>query len=149
MNFLWCNRCNKKSEDNILNFNSTENFAKNKRQFINNKNIIKKIDSKPQFPNINISENIQSSINNINNLEEEKEDELETTECSTIELPWNAYNIEEVLQHMSYIPKTMFSQTSTTSVLYMFFSYMSTTFFSLLCSFARAKAKLKKYLLML
>ena len=77
MNFLWCNRCNKKSEDNILNFNSTENFAKNNRQIINNKHIIKKIDSKTQFPNINISENIQSSINNINNLEEEKEDELE------------------------------------------------------------------------
>ena len=72
MNFLLCNRCNKKSEDNILNFNSTEILLKNNHNFINN-SIIKKIDSIDQFPNLNIGENIVTSINNLNNVEEEKE----------------------------------------------------------------------------
>ena len=79
MNFLLCNRCNKKSEDNILNFNSTEILLKNNHNFINN-SIIKKIDSIDQFPNLNIGENIVTSINNLNNVEEEKEEELEIIE---------------------------------------------------------------------
>ena len=78
MNFF-CNRCNKKSEDNILNFNSTEILLKNSNNLINN-NIIKKIDSIDQFQNLNIGENIATSINNLNNVEEEKEDELEIIE---------------------------------------------------------------------
>ena len=81
MNFFLCNRCNKKSEDNILNFNSTEMLLKNNRQNLINNNVIEKMDSIDQFPNINIGENIHTSINNnINNLEEEKEDELEIIE---------------------------------------------------------------------
>ena len=81
MNFFLCNRCNKKSEDNILNFNSTEMLLKNNRKNIINNNVIEKMDSIDQFPNINIGENIHTSINNnINNLEEEKEDELEIIE---------------------------------------------------------------------
>ena len=82
MNFLLCNRCNKKSEDNILNFNSTEILLKNNNNLINN-NIIKKIDSIDQFQNLNIGgigENIVTSISNLKNVEEEKEDELEIIE---------------------------------------------------------------------
>ena len=81
MNFFLCNRCNKKSEDNILNFNSTEILLKNNRQNLINNNVIEKMDSIDQFPNINIGDNMHTSINNnINNLEEEKEDELEIIE---------------------------------------------------------------------
>ena len=81
MNFFLCNRCNKKSEDNILNFNSAEILLKNKQNLINN-NIIKKIESIDYSPNLNIEENnnIHTSINNINNLEEEEVDELEIIE---------------------------------------------------------------------
>ena len=85
MNFFLCNRCNKKSEDNILNFNSTEILLKNNNQNLINNSIIKKIDSidqfpNDQFPNLNIGENIQTSMNNLNNLEGENDDELEIIE---------------------------------------------------------------------
>ena len=80
MNFFLCNRCNKKSEDNILNFNSTEILLNNNKQNIINNNIIKKIDSIDDFPNLNIGENIQTSLNDLNNFEEEKDDELEIIE---------------------------------------------------------------------
>lgn len=95
MNFF-CNRCNKKSEDNILNFNSTEILLKNtKHNFINN-NILKEIETIEQFQNLNIGENITTSLNNLNNLEEEqeKDDELEI-----IEYP---YSKEKNFQHQSF-----------------------------------------------
>ena len=80
MNFFLCNRYNKKSEDNTLNFNSAEILLKNSQNLINN-NIIKKIESVDHCPNINIEENnIHTSINNLNNLEEEETDELEIIE---------------------------------------------------------------------
>jgi len=79
---LFCNRCNKKSEDNILNFNSTEILLKNTKQNLINNNILKEIETIEQFQNLNIGENITTSLNNLNNLEEEqeKDDELEIIE---------------------------------------------------------------------
>ena len=75
MNFLFCNRCNKKSEDNILNFNSTEILLKsNKPNLMSNS--VKKIESIDEFQNY--GENIITSLNNINNIE--KEEELEIIE---------------------------------------------------------------------
>ena len=79
MNFFICSRCNKKSEDNILNFNYNEILLKNNSQNLINNNIINKIDSIDQYPNINIEDNIQTSINNFNNLEEQ-DDELQIIE---------------------------------------------------------------------
>ena len=81
MNFF-CNRCNKKSEDNILNFNSTEILLKNTKKNLINNNILKDIETIEQFQNLNIGENITSSLNNLNNLEEEqeKDEELEIIE---------------------------------------------------------------------
>ena len=83
MNFFLCNRCNKRSEDNLLNINSTEILLNSNPHNIINTNNINKIDSieqTEQFPNINIGENIQTSINNVNNLEKDQEDELEIIE---------------------------------------------------------------------
>jgi hypothetical protein len=76
MNFLFCNRCNKKSEDNILNFNSTEILLKsNKPNLMSNS--VKKIESIDEFQNY--GEKIFTSLNNLNNIEKEKE-ELEIIE---------------------------------------------------------------------
>ena len=83
MNFLLCNRCNKRSEDNLLNINSTEILLNSKphNAIINhNINKIDSIEQTEQFPHINIGENIQTSINNVNNLEKDQEDELEIIE---------------------------------------------------------------------
>ena len=83
MNFFLCNRCNKRSEDNLLNINSTEILLNSNPHNLINANNINKIDSieqAEQFPNINIGENIQTSINNVNNLEKDQEDELEIIE---------------------------------------------------------------------
>ena len=80
MNFLLCNRCNKKSEDNLLNFNNSEISLKNKNQNIINNNIINQIETIEQFQNLNIGENIACSINNLNNLEDDPDEELEIIE---------------------------------------------------------------------
>lgn len=105
MNFFLCNRCNKKSEDNILNFNSAEILLKNNQNLINN-NIIKKIESKDHCPNIYIEENnIHTSINNLNNLEEEETDELEI-----IEYPYSKK--EKIIPNSKIKPKQFNSKTS-------------------------------------
>ena len=91
MNFFLCNRCNKKSEDNLLNINSTEILLNNNRPSIINNNIMNKLDSIEPFPNINIGENIQTSINNVNDLEKENDyDELEI-----IEYPYSKKEIKK------------------------------------------------------
>lgn len=76
MNFLFCNRCNKKSEDNILNFNSTEILLNNSKPNIMGSSS-KKIESIDEFQNY--GENIITSLNNLHNAEEDKE-ELEIIE---------------------------------------------------------------------
>lgn len=98
MNFLLCNRCNKKSEDNILNYNSTEILLKN-NQNIFNSSIIKKIESIDQFPNLNIGDNMVTSINNLNNVEEEKDDD----ELEIIEYPYSKK--EKKITTSKIIPK--------------------------------------------
>ena len=80
MNFLFCNRCNKKSEDNITNFNTSELLPKNNKQNLINSNIINNIEKIEKFQNLNIGEKITTSLNNLNNLEEDSNEKLEIIE---------------------------------------------------------------------
>jgi hypothetical protein len=119
MNFF-CNRCNKKSEDNILNFNSTEILLKNTKHNLINNNILKEIETIEQFQNLNIGENITTSLNNLNNLEEEqeKDDELEIIEYpyskekkfSTSKFPKHFKNNESKFNNPNQIEKDILNQ---------------------------------------
>jgi hypothetical protein len=120
MNFF-CNRCNKKSEDNILNFNSTEILLKNTKHNLINNNILKEIETIEQFQNLNIGENITTSLNNLNNLEEEqeKDDELEIIEYpyskkekkfSTSKFPKTFKNNESKFNNPNQIEKDILNQ---------------------------------------
>ena len=120
MNFF-CNRCNKKSEDNILNFNSTEILLKNTKNNLINNNIIKEIETIEQFQNLNIGENITTSLNNLNNLEEEqeKDDELEIIEYpyskkekkfSNSKFPKHFQNNESKFNNPNQIEKDILNQ---------------------------------------
>ena len=80
MNFLLCNKCNKKSEDNILNFNTTEILVSNNKSGFINSNIMNQIETIEQFQNLNIGDNITTSVNNLNNLDDKSEEELEIIE---------------------------------------------------------------------
>jgi hypothetical protein len=119
MNFF-CNRCNKKSEDNILNFNSTKILLKNTKHNLINNNILKEIETIEQFQNLNIGENITTSLNNLNNLEEEqeKDDELEIIEYpyskekkfSTSKFPKHFKNNESKFNNPNQIEKDILNQ---------------------------------------
>lgn len=74
MNFFFCNRCNKKYEDNILYLNSTEIMNKNKDINYNysDSNIINQADTTEKYLQIN-NQNLYDI--NIKDLEEEEDSE--------------------------------------------------------------------------
>ena len=78
MNFFLCNRCTKKSDDNILNHTSSEILLRSNKNLINN-SIIEKNDPFYQPPNMNMDENTNET-NHINDLECYNEEELQILE---------------------------------------------------------------------
>ena len=97
MNFLLCNRCKKRSEDNIFNLNSNNyNELSQKRKHINSKetnidnNIINQADTSEKFQPMDYLKNSDEINMNIKDLEEDSDDDLKI-----IEYPYKQLNIKK------------------------------------------------------